>query len=49
MADWFEKLTLGSLPDRAARKFGDREGLYFNGKRWNFGQLIEDINRQPRD
>ncbi|NQU16165.1 MAG: hypothetical protein HQ561_18570 [Desulfobacteraceae bacterium] len=45
MADWFEKLTLGSIPDRAARKFGDREGLYFNGKRWNFGQLVEDINR----
>ncbi len=48
MADWFEKLILGSLPDRAARKFGDREGLYFNGKRWSFAQLSEDVNRAAK-
>ncbi len=48
MADWFEKLTIGSLPDRAAKKFGDREGLYFEGKRWNFGQLAQDVNRAAK-
>lgn len=48
MADWFEKLTIGSLPDRAAKKFGGREGLYFEGNRWNFGQLAQDVNRAAK-
>ena len=48
MADWFEKGTLGSLPDRAARTFGDREALYFNGRRWSFSQLAQDVNRAAK-
>jgi fatty-acyl-CoA synthase len=48
MADWFEKMTFGSLPDRAARMFGDREALFFNGIRWSFAQLAESINRAAK-
>ena len=48
MADWFEKITFGALPDRAAKKFGDREALYYKGHRWSFIQLAEDINRAAK-
>jgi fatty-acyl-CoA synthase len=48
MADWFEKITFGSLPDRVARKFGDREALYFKGSRWSFAQLAGSVNRAAK-
>ncbi len=48
MADWIEKITLGDLVDEAARRFGSREALYFEGQRWTFNQLQEDINRAAR-
>ena len=31
--EWFEKQTLGSLPERAARRWGSREALCFKGRR----------------
>jgi fatty-acyl-CoA synthase len=48
MADWFEKITFGSLPDRAAKKFGDKEALCFKGRRWSFTQLAEDVDRAAK-
>jgi len=48
MTDWFEKMTLGSLTDRAGEKFRDLEGLYFKDNRWSFGQLAEDVNRAAK-
>ena len=48
MSIWFQKMTFGSLPDRAAMKFGDREALYFKGSRWSFTQLAEDVNRAAK-
>jgi len=48
MPDWFEKMTFGSLPDHAARKYGEREALCFKGKRWNFKQLSEDVDRAAK-
>ena len=48
MADWIEKITLGDLVDEAARRFGSREALCFEGQRWTFNQLQEDINRAAR-
>lgn len=48
MAEWFEKITLGALVDRAARRFWSREALYFQGQRWSFGQLQEEVNRAAR-
>jgi fatty-acyl-CoA synthase len=39
MGDWYEKQTLGLLPERAARRWGAREALAFQGKRWTFAEL----------
>ena len=39
MGDWYEKQTIGLLPERAARRWGQREALAFQGKRWRFTEL----------
>jgi fatty-acyl-CoA synthase len=39
MADWYEKQTLGLLPERAAARWGSREALAFQGQRWSFAEL----------
>jgi len=39
MRDWYERQTLGLLPERAARRWGTREGLAFQGTRWTFAEL----------
>lgn len=44
MADWAEKKTLGTLLDEAARCWGPREALYYEGRRWSFAQLQEEVN-----
>ena len=48
MSEWFEKVTLGDLVDTAARRFGPREALCFEGQRWTFNQLQADINQAAR-
>ena len=48
MPDWYEKTTIGDLIDRAARVFGPREALYYEGKRWSFAQLKEDVDHCAR-
>ena len=48
MADWYEKSPLGALVDRAARLFGPKEALYYEGKRWTFTQLRDDVDRAAR-
>ena len=48
MGDWFPKQTLGSLPERAARRWGAREALYFNGRRWSFTELSRSVDRLAR-
>jgi fatty-acyl-CoA synthase len=48
MGDWFPKRTLGSLPDHAARRWGAREALYFNGRRWSFAELSASVDRLAR-
>jgi len=48
MGDWFPKQTLGSLPARAARRWGAREALYFNGRRWSFTELSRSVDRLAR-
>jgi len=45
MGDWFPKQTLGSLPERAAERWGAREALYFKGQRWSFAELSAGIDR----
>src|SRR6266705_5115777 len=39
MGEWYAKQTLGLLPERAARRWGPREGLAFQGTRWTFAEL----------
>ncbi len=53
MADWFPKRTLGSLPAEAARRFGDREALYFPAarsgeQRRSFRQFDAEVDRAAR-
>jgi fatty-acyl-CoA synthase len=45
MGDWFEKVSLGALVDRAAARFGLREALYYEGKRWSFAELKAETDR----
>jgi fatty-acyl-CoA synthase len=48
MAEWFEKKTFGSMPDEAARRWGNREALHFEGQRWSFVQFQEEVNRTAK-
>ncbi len=48
MADWYEKTGIGDLVDRAARLFGSSEALYYEGQRWTFDQLKDDVDRCAR-
>src|SRR5439155_22288501 len=48
MGDWFPKQTLGSLPERAARRWGARQALYFKGQRWSFTELSRGVDRLVR-
>jgi fatty-acyl-CoA synthase len=44
MGDWFEKVCMGTLADRAAERFGAREALSYEGKRWTFADLKEETD-----
>ena len=46
--DWFEKQTLGSLPERAARRWGSREALCFKGRRLTFADLARGVDRAAK-
>ena len=48
MGDWFERVALGALPSRAARRFGSREALVFEGRRWTFEEFDRDVDRSAR-
>ena len=45
---WFEKLTFGRLIDSAAERWGRREALCFEGRRWTFAELRDDVDRAAR-
>jgi fatty-acyl-CoA synthase len=44
MGDWFPEYTLGSLPERAARRWGAREALAFQGRRWSFHEVSAGVD-----
>ena len=48
MGDWFPKQTLGSLPERAAARWGPREALSFKGRRSSFAELSAGVDRLAR-
>src|SRR5918911_1143882 len=45
---WFEKLTFGQVVDRAADRWGDREALCFEGRRWSFGEFRAETDRAAK-
>ena len=40
--------TLGLLPAEAARRWGDRPALVFQGRRWSFAQVEDEVERAAR-
>ena len=48
MVDRLCKGTVGDLPGEAARRFGMREALVFEGRRWSHQSFAEDIDRVAR-
>ncbi|HEY7204097.1 MAG TPA: AMP-binding protein [Methylomirabilota bacterium] len=48
MGDWYLKQTIGSLPERAARQWGAREALAFQGRRWTFAELDARVDAVAR-
>src|SRR3989442_694681 len=48
MSEGFSRQALGSLPADAARRWGAREALSFQGRRWTFAELSERVDRVAR-
>ena len=48
MPDWFDKLTIGDLLNQAAERYGPREALMYEGRRWSFADFREDVDRVAR-
>jgi fatty-acyl-CoA synthase len=48
VGNWYETLTIGSLPERAARQWGAREALAFQGQRWTFAELSARVDAAAR-
>src|SRR5262245_31635779 len=44
MGDWYEKQTIGRLPERAADQCGGRGAPAFNGKRWTFAEVHAGVD-----
>jgi fatty-acyl-CoA synthase len=47
-SEWFERVPMGALPERAARRWGAREALCFGGRRWSFAELSANVDRVAR-
>jgi fatty-acyl-CoA synthase len=45
MVEWYRKQRIGDLPARAARLWGEREALVFEGRRWSFRELDVEVDR----
>ena len=45
MADWYPKERLGDLPAEAARRWGAREALVCDGRRWTYAELDREVDR----
>lgn len=43
-----EQTTFGELVNTAARRFGPNEALCYQGRRWSFSELKEDVDRAAR-
>ncbi|MEE8314607.1 MAG: AMP-binding protein [Myxococcota bacterium] len=48
MSDWYTKRCFGDLPEEAAQRWGEREALYFQGQRWSYRELADEVDRATR-
>ena len=48
MPEWFDKQTIGDLINQAAERFGSREALFYEGRRWTFDEFRDEIDRVAR-
>ena len=48
MGDWYAKQTIGLLPERAARQWGPREALAFQGRRWTFAEMHARVDAMAK-
>ncbi|HEV8642225.1 MAG TPA: AMP-binding protein [Methylomirabilota bacterium] len=47
-AEWFDKVPIGTLPERAARRWGTRQALWFGDRRWTFADVAAGVDRIAR-
>jgi fatty-acyl-CoA synthase len=47
-ATWFEKMTFGQVLDRATERWGDREALWFEARRWSFSEFRDETDRAAK-
>ena len=40
--------TYGAMTDEAAERWGDREALYFEGRRWSFNEFKAEVDRTAK-
>ena len=48
MGDWYLKQTIGRLPERAARQWGPREALAFQGRRGTFAEVHARVDAMAK-
>ena len=48
MSEWYTKRCFGDLPEEAAQRWGEREALYFQGQRWSYRDLADEVDRAAR-
>ena len=46
--EWYAKRRFGDLMDEAAARFGDREGLVFENRRYSFAETASEIDRAAK-
>jgi fatty-acyl-CoA synthase len=46
--EWFERTTLGALPERGARRWGAREAIVFRDRRFTFADVAAGVDRAAR-
>ena len=46
--EWYAKRRFGDLMDEAADRFGDREGLVFEDRRYSFAETASEIDRAAK-
>ncbi|MBT4490730.1 MAG: AMP-binding protein, partial [Rhodospirillaceae bacterium] len=46
--EWYEKRRIGDLADDAAAKFGPREGLVFEDRRYTFNEVADEVDRAAK-